>query len=104
METKFVLITRHIGIDKFWTTSFKSEEEVIEFKNIITNRSYDRHEFIGLIKEKKGGHRWSLSIKNPKKDWKKDVIFFSSKKSCKLAIDLIKKHDNDLKTIYAKIY
>ena len=104
MEPKFVLITKHVGADKFWKTSFNSEEEVTEFKNIITNRSYDRHEFVGLIKEKKGGHRWCLCIKNPKKDWKKDVIFFNSKKSCKLAVGLIEKYDNDLITSYTKSY
>lgn len=104
MKTKFVLITRHIGIDKFWRRSFNSEEEAIEFKNIITNRDYEKHEIVGLIKEKKGGHRWCLTIKNPKKDWKTNVIFFNSKKSCKLAIKLIKEYNNDLITSYTKIY
>lgn len=104
MEAKFVLITKHIGTDKFWRTSFHSEEEIIEFKKLITNKSYDGHEVVGLIKEKGGGHRWCLCIKNPKKDWKKDVILFNSKKNCKLAIDLIKKYDNDLITSYTKSY
>ena len=104
MRTRFVLITKHIGIDKFWKRSFSSEEEAIEFKNVITNRNYDKHEIVGLIKEKTGGHRWCLCIKNPKKDWKKDVMFFNSKKSCKLVVDLIKEYDNNLITSYTKIY
>lgn len=104
MSTRFVLITKHTGIDKFWKRSFSSEEEAIVTKNILTNRNYDKHEIVGLIKEKTGGHRWCLCIKNQKKDRKEDVMFFNSKKSCKLVVDLIKEYDNNLITSYTKIY
>lgn len=104
MKRRHVLITKRYSDDKFWRRSFSSEEEAIEFKNIVTNRDHDKHEIIGLIKEKTGGHRWCLCIKNPKKDWRTDVILFNSKKSCKLAVDLIKKYDNDLITSYTKNY
>lgn len=104
MEPKFVVITRHIGIDKFWKRSFNTEKEAIEFKNVITNRNYDKHEIVGLIREKTGGHRWCLCIKKPKKDGKVDIISFNSKKSCKLAVNLIKEYDNDLITSYFKNY
>nr|DAG78035.1 MAG TPA: hypothetical protein [Microviridae sp.] len=104
MEARFVTITRHIGADKFCKRSFNSEEEAIEFKNMVTNRDYDRHEFVGLIKEKSSGHRWYLYISNPKKDWKKDTMYFNSKKNCILAIKLIKEYNDDLIISYAKIY
>ena len=104
MGTKFVVITRHTGFDKFWKRNFSSEEEAIEFERILTNGDYGKYESVGLIKEKKGGHRWCLCIKNPKEDWKKDVIFFNSKKSCILATKLIKEYNSDLIISYTKSY
>lgn len=104
METKFTLITRHIGIDKFWKRSLNNKEEAIKLENILTNRDYDKHEIVGLIKEKKGGHRWCLSIKNKEKGGKKNVIFLYSKKSCILATKLIRKYNNNLDISYTKSY
>lgn len=104
METKFTIITRHIEVDKLWKRSFNSEEEAINFKNIITNRNYDRHKVIGLIKEKKSGHRWCLYVNNSKKDGKKDILFFNSKKNCILASKLIKEYNKDLTTFCIKKY
>lgn len=104
MGTKFTVITRNVKTDKFWKRTFRIEEEAIEFKDLVTNGYHDKYEFVGLIKEKRIGHRWCLSIKNPKKNWKKDIMFFNSKKNCILASELIKKYNNDLITSYTKTY
>lgn len=104
METKSVIIARHIESDKYWERSFNSKEEAIEFKNALAHRIDDKHEIIGLIKEKRTGHRWCLIIKNPKKDWEKEVMFFNSKKNCVLAGKLIKYSNNNLKITYTKKY
>lgn len=104
MGIRTVVLTRDVENDKFWKRSFSSEEEAIEIKNILANRHCYKHEIIGLIKEKTSGHRWYICIKNPKRDWKTEVMFFKSKKSCILAAKLIKDYDNDLITNYAKYY
>jgi hypothetical protein len=104
METRLIVITKHIENDQFWKRSFSSEEEAIEFKNSLANRDYNKHEIVGLIKERKSGHRWCLCIKKPKKDWEKEAMFFNSKKSCILAARLIKDYDNNLITTYSKNY
>ena len=104
MGTRLTLITKHIENGQFWKRSFSSEEEVIQFKNFLMNRDYDKYEIVGLIKEKKSGHRWCLCIKKPKKDWEKEAMFFNSKKSCILAAKLIKDYDNDLITTCSKNY
>lgn len=104
METKFTLITKLIGFDKFWKSSLNSKEEAIKSENILANRNHGKHEIIGLIEEKKGGHRWCLSVKNKKKGGKENVIFLYSKKSCILAAKLIREYNNNLDISYTKRY
>ena len=104
METKFTLITKHVGFDKFWKSSLNSKEEAIKLENTLTNRNYGKHEIVGLIEEKKGGHRWRLSIKNKKKGGKENVISLYSKKSCILAAKLIRRYNDNLDIFYTKSY
>lgn len=104
MGTRTVVIIKHIESDKFWRRSYSNEKEAIELENTLANENYNKYEIVGLIKEKRSGHRWCLCIKKPKKDWEKEVMFFYSKKSCILAAKLIKDYDNDLITTCTKSY
>ena len=104
MGTRTVAITRHIESDRFWRRSFSSEEEAIEFKNTLPNRDCNRHELVGLMEEKRSGHRWYLCIKKPKKNWTREIMLFNSRKSCILAAKLFKDYDNDLIMTYTKVY
>lgn len=104
METKLSVITRDVEVNKFWKRTFSNEKDAIEFKNIVENGYCVKQEFVGLIKEKKVGHRWCLCIRNSKEGWKQDMMFFNSKKSCILAGKLIKEYNSDLITYYIKNY
>lgn len=104
MKTKFTLITRHTGIDKFWSRSFKTIEEAIEMGEVLKNRGFERHEIIGLIKNRDNGHRWSLKIWKPENPKSMVEILFCSKKDITFAIKLLKNYNENLCINYKKMY
>ena len=104
MKTKFTLITRHIGIDKFWSRNFNTLVEAIEVGEILKNRKAERHEIIGVVKNRDNGHRWSLQVWRPENPKSMGEILFCSKKDSIFAIKLIKEYDDTLKVKLTKIY
>lgn len=81
-----------------------TEKDAIEFKDHVAKGHCDKEELVGLIEEKRVGHRWCLIVKNPKKNGQRNVLFFNSKKSCILVSELIKAYDSDFITLYTKTY
>lgn len=104
MKTKFTLITRHIGIDKFWSRSFKTIEEAIKVGEVLKNREFERHEIIGIVKNKNNGHRWSLQIWKPENPKSMGEILFCSKKDIIFAINALKDYNENLCIHYKKMY
>ena len=104
MKKRFILITRHTGINKFWSRAFKTWERAVEFGQTLTTRKYERHEIIGLIEGKDNGHRWTLYVWEQENEKSKGSITLCSKKDVIFAINLIKQYNKDLCTTYIKNY
>ena len=104
MKTRVTLITRHTGVDKFWSRNFRTIEEAIEIGEILKNRRFERHEIIGVVKNRNNGHRWSLQLWRPENPKSMGEIVFCSKKDSIFAIKRIKEYDDTLKVKLTKIY
>ena len=65
---------------------------------------FERHEIIGVVKNRNNGHRWNLQIWKPGNPKSMGEILFCSKKDSIFAIKCIKEHDNTIETKLTKIY
>ena len=104
MKKRFILITRHTRINKFWSKAFSTSERAIELGQILTMRKYDRHEIIGLVEGKDNGHRWTLYVREQGNEKSEGKIILCSKKDVIFAINLIKQYNKNLYTAYIKNY
>lgn len=104
METRFKLITWNIEEECIFSREFKSENRAIETAQALGNRRNDPHDVIVILRTKKTGHRWDLTVWDIDKPQKIRDISFYSKKDAIFAIKDIKEYDDTLKVNLIKIY
>lgn len=104
METKFKLLTWNIEDDCLFSREFKNENEAIQTAQALGNRRVWPHNIIIILKTKKTGHRWDVSVWSIDRPSKMEYVSFYSKKDATFAIKEIEEYDDTLKTDLTKIY
>lgn len=104
MKTKFKLLTWNIDEGRIFSREFRCENEAIEAAEILRHRRVHPHIIIGILRTRKTGHRWCLSVWIPKIPQKREYVFFYSKKDATFAIRGIKEYDDTLKVDLFKNY
>lgn len=104
MKTKFKLLTWNIDEGRIFSRELRCENEAIEAAQALRYRRVHPHIIIGILRTKKTGHRWNLSVWTPKTPQKREYISFYSKKDATFAIRGIKEYDDTLKVNLFKNY
>lgn len=104
MKTRFKLLTWNIEDDCIFSREFRYENDAIIVARALGNREVCRHDVIGILRIKKAGHKWELTVWNIEKPSNLEYISFYSKKDATFAIKVIKEYNDDLKISLTKIY
>ncbi len=104
MKIKFKLLTWNIEDDCIFSREFRYENEAIEVARALGNRKAYRHDVIGILRIRKTGHKWELTVWNIEKPSNLEYISFYSKKDATFAIKVIKEYNDTLKVNLTKIY
>ena len=104
MKTNFKLLTWNIDEGHVFSREFRCENEAIEAAQALGNRRVHPHDVIGILRTRRTGHRWTLTVWNTDIPHKREYIPFYSKKDAIFAIKGIKEYDDTLKVNLIKIY
>lgn len=104
MTRKFQLLTWDIEKERICSEEFWYKSVAIDTAVALSQRGEHLHDIICLLKIRKAGHRWDLSVWDEDKPQKMEHISFYSKKDANFAIEHIKKYDSAIKTKLVNIY
>lgn len=104
MKTRFKLLTWNIEEERIFSRNCRNYSEAIQAAQALKLRQVYPHDILKIFELKRTGHKWDITVWDPKKPQKIEHVFFYSKKDAIFAIKVIKEYDSSLKVNLIKKY